>query len=161
MLFRSKHSELAGYLVFIENYDVHVARQMVAGCDIWLNNPRRPLEASGTSGMKVLVNGGINLSELDGWWVEAYTPEVGWALGDGQEHGDDPRVDEQEAQDLYRILEQEVIPLFYNRTDQQIPSGWVQKMRQSMATLVPTFTTDRMVKEYPNKYYLGSPTIKS
>jgi starch phosphorylase len=146
--------KMYAHVIFMEDYDMLLAAHMVQGVDVWINTPRRPWEASGTSGMKVLVNGGINLSELDGWWVEAYTPEVGWALGDGQEHGDDPRVDEQEAQDLYHILEQEVIPLFYNRTDQQIPSGWVQKMRQSMATLTPHYSANRTVREYTENFYI-------
>ena len=124
------------------------------GVDVWLNTPRRPWEACGTSGMKVLVNGGINLSELDGWWAEAYTPEVGWALGDGQEHGDDPAWDARDAEALYALLEREVIPAFYTRDEQGIPSAWVARMRESMARLTPRFSTNRAVCEYTEQHYL-------
>ncbi|MEJ2653430.1 MAG: alpha-glucan family phosphorylase [Gammaproteobacteria bacterium] len=119
-----------------------------------INTPRRPWEASGTSGMKVLVNGGINLSELDGWWAEAYTPEVGWALGDGQEHGDDPAWDATEAEALYDLLEREVIPEFYTRDEQGIPTAWVARMRECMARLTPRFSADRTVREYTEQHYL-------
>ncbi|MGC1392213.1 MAG: hypothetical protein WA816_14355, partial [Bacteroidales bacterium] len=121
--------------------------------------PRRPWEASGTSGMKVLVNGGINLSELDGWWAEAYSPEVGWALGDGKEHGDDPTIDDMEANQLYNILEQEVIPEFYDRNEKGIPMRWISRMRESMAQLTPRFSADRTVREYTEQHYL--PAAKS
>ena len=124
------------------------------GVDVWLNTPRRPWEASGTSGMKVLVNGGINLSELDGWWAEAYSPEVGWALGDGQEHGDDPAWDAAEAETLYDLLEREVIPEFYARDDKGIPTSWVARMRESMARLTPRFSANRTVREYTEQRYL-------
>jgi starch phosphorylase len=126
--------------------------------DVWLNTPRRPWEASGTSGMKVLVNGGINLSELDGWWAEAYTPEVGWALGDGQEHGDDPEWDAAEAEALYDRLEREVIPEFYTRDEKGIPAAWVARMRESMARLTPRFSADRAVREYTEHHYLPAAT---
>jgi glycogen phosphorylase len=122
--------------------------------DVWINTPRRPWEASGTSGMKVLVNGGINLSELDGWWAEAYTPQVGWALGDGQERNDDPVWDAAEAEALYDLLEREVIPEFYTRNEQGIPTAWVARMRQSMAQLTPRFSADRTVREYTEQHYL-------
>jgi len=112
------------------------------------------LEASGTSGMKVLVNGAINISELDGWWAEAYLPEVGWALGDGNEHGDDPAWDAAEANALYEILEREVIPQFYNRDEHGIPAAWVTRMRESMASLTPRFSAIRTVKEYTELHYL-------
>ncbi len=112
-----------------------LTERLVQGVDVWINTPRRPWEACGTSGMKVLVNGGINLSELDGWWAEAYTPEVGWALGDGQEHGDDPAWDAAEAEALYGLLEREVIPEFYARDHNGIPTAWVKRMRESMAQL--------------------------
>jgi starch phosphorylase len=122
--------------------------------DVWINTPRRPWEASGTSGMKVLVNGGINLSELDGWWAEAYTPEVGWALGDGQEHGEDPAWDAAEAEALYDLLEREVIPEFYTRDESGIPTAWVKRMRESMARLTPRFSANRTVREYTEQHYL-------
>ena len=131
-----------------------MAERLVQGVDLWINTPRRPWEASGTSGMKVLVNGGLNLSELDGWWAEAYRPEVGWALGDGREHGDDPAWDAREAEQLYRLLEEEVIPAFYDRDSNGIPKTWTQRMRLSMAELTPQFSSNRMVREYVEKLYL-------
>ena len=150
----SKYSELKGYLVFIENYDVHVARQMVSGCDVWLNNPRRPLEASGTSGMKGGCHGCLNLSILDGWWREGYDGENGFAIG-GDSHPEN--VEEQDSRDsanLYKTLTEEVVPCFFDRDAHGIPRRWIQKMRHAMATLVPKYTTARMVKEYVEKYYL-------
>jgi starch phosphorylase len=131
-----------------------LTEHLVQGVDVWINTPRRPWEACGTSGMKVLVNGGINLSELDGWWAEAYTPEVGWALGDGKEHGDDPSWDAAEAEALYELLEREVIPEFYARDTNGIPTAWVKRMRESMARLTPTFSADRAVREYTEQHYL-------
>jgi starch phosphorylase len=131
-----------------------LTERLVEGVDVWINTPRRPWEASGTSGMKVLVNGGINLSELDGWWAEAYTPEVGWALGDGQEHGDDPAWDATEADALYDLLERQVVPEFYNRDKNNIPGAWVEKIRNSMSQLTPRFSANRSVREYTEKYYL-------
>ena len=116
-----RQPEAHAHVVFLDDYDMLLSEQLVQGVDVWINTPRRPWEACGTSGMKVLVNGGINLSELDGWWAEAYTPEVGWALGDGQEHGDDPAWDAVEANALYDLLEQEVIPEFYTRDKNGIP----------------------------------------
>ncbi len=142
------------HVVFLSDYDVLLARHMVQGADVWVNTPRRPWEASGTSGMKVLVNGGINLSELDGWWAEAYTPEVGWALGDEKERGDDPAWDAREAEALYDILEKHVIPDFYNRNEKEIPEQWIAMMRKSMAMLTPRFSANRAVREYTENYYL-------
>jgi glycogen phosphorylase len=131
-----------------------LTERLAQGVDVWLNTPRRPWEASGTSGMKVLVNGGINLSELDGWWAEAYTPEVGWALGDGREHGDDPGWDAAEAAALYAVLERGVIPEFYTRDKKGIPTAWVARMRESMARLTPRFSANRTVREYTERHYL-------
>jgi starch phosphorylase len=150
----SKYSELKGHLVFIENYDIHVARQMVSGCDVWLNTPRRPLEASGTSGMKALCHGCLNLSIMDGWWREAYDGTNGFAIGPDAHPASVEEQDRVDAENLYRVLSEEVIPLFYQRDAQGIPRQWIQRIRRSMATLVPRFTTDRMVKEYVEKYYL-------
>ncbi|MDP4270267.1 MAG: alpha-glucan family phosphorylase [Bacteroidota bacterium] len=141
-------------VIFLSDYDMHVSEHLVQGVDVWINTPRRPWEACGTSGMKVLVNGGINLSELDGWWAEAYSPEVGWALGDGKEHGDDPAWDAIEAEQLYNLLEQEIIPEFYNRNDKGIPTTWIARMRESMARLTPRFSADRAVREYTEQHYL-------
>jgi starch phosphorylase len=133
---------------------MYLTENLVQGVDVWLNTPRRPWEASGTSGMKVLVNGGINLSELDGWWAEAYNPEVGWALGDVQEHGDDPAWDAAEAEALYDLLEKQVVPEFYARNQNGISERWVARMRKSMATLTPYFSANRTVREYTEQYYL-------
>jgi starch phosphorylase len=147
-------SEACGRVIFIPDYDLFVAERLVQGVDLWVNTPRRPWEASGTSGMKVLVNGGLNLSELDGWWAEAYQPEVGWALGDGREHGDDPAWDAAEADDLYALLEREVVPAFYGRDARGLPIVWIAKMRASMARLTPQFSTNRVVREYTDTYYV-------
>jgi starch phosphorylase len=149
-----RQPEVRPHVIFLSDYDMDLTEQLVQGVDVWLNTPRRPWEACGTSGMKVLVNGGINLSELDGWWAEAYTPEVGWALGDGQEHGDDPAWDARDAEALYDLLEHEVIPEFYTRDEQGIPTAWVNRMRESMAQLTPRFSTNRAVCEYTEQHYL-------
>lgn len=150
--------EVRPHVIFMSDYDMRLTAHMVQGVDVWLNTPRRPWEACGTSGMKVLVNGGINLSELDGWWAEAYTPEVGWALGDGQEHDGDPENDKAwdaaDAEALYNLLENEVIPEFYSRDEQGIPTVWVERMRESMARLTPRFSTNRAVCEYTEQHYL-------
>ena len=141
-------------IMFLNDYDMHVGENLVHSVDVWINTPRRPWEASGTSGMKVLVNGGINLSELDGWWAEAYTPDVGWAIGDGKEHGDDPAWDAMQAEQLFDILENEVIPQFYDRNQKGIPTKWIERMRESMAQLTPRFSADRTVREYTESHYL-------
>ncbi len=146
--------EIRGHVVFLSDYDMMMAEHLVRGVDVWVNTPRRPWEASGTSGMKVLVNGGINVSELDGWWAEAYTSEVGWALGDGREHADDPAWDAIEAGELYDLLEREVIPEFYSRDERGIPAAWIRRMRESMARLTPRFSAERTVKEYTEGHYL-------
>jgi starch phosphorylase len=149
----SKHSELAGYVVFLENYDIHVSRQMVSGCDIWLNNPRRPLEASGTSGMKASCHGCLGFSIMDGWWREGYDGTNGFAIGDDSHPANIAEQDRVDSANLYQTLTQQIVPLFFNRDEQGIPRQWIQRIRRSMATLVPQFTTDRMVKEYAQKYY--------
>jgi glycogen phosphorylase len=149
-----RRPEIRSRIVFLADYDMSLAERLVQGVDLWINTPRRPWEASGTSGMKVLVNGGLNLSELDGWWAEAYRPEVGWALGDGHEHGDDPGWDALEAEQLYRLLEEEVVPSFYARGPDGIPQAWIERVRLSMAELTPRFSTNRMVRDYVEKLYL-------
>ncbi len=149
-----RRPEARRYVVFLSDYDMLLTEQLVQGVDVWINTPRRPWEACGTSGMKVLVNGGLNLSELDGWWAEAYTPELGWALGDSKEHGDDPEWDATEAEELYMLLEQEVIPEFYLRDESGIPTGWVSRIRESMARLTPQFSANRAVQEYTERYYI-------
>jgi starch phosphorylase len=154
----TRRPEACGRAIFIADYDLLVAEHLVQGVDLWINTPRRPWEASGTSGMKVLVNGGLNLSELDGWWAEAYTADVGWALGDGEEHGDDPAWDAAEAESLYRLLEREVVPAFYTRDARGLPTAWIAKMRASMARLTPRFSTNRVVREYTDGYYVAAAT---
>jgi starch phosphorylase len=149
-----RRPEVRGRAIFIPDYDLLLAEHLVQGADVWINTPRRPWEASGTSGMKVLVNGGLNLSELDGWWAEAYTPEVGWALGDGREHGDDPEWDAAEAEALYALLEREIVPAFYERDAQGIPRDWVARVRESMSRLTPRYSANRVVREYTEKHYL-------
>jgi glycogen phosphorylase len=151
----SKHPAMLGKVVFLENYDINVARHLVSGVDVWLNTPRRPMEASGTSGMKILIHGGLNLSVLDGWWREGYDGENGWAIG-GDESPADPQVqDEQDALSLYETLAGKVIPEFYERDAFGIPRGWLARVRHSMETLIPRFNTDRMVSEYVTRYYLS------
>jgi starch phosphorylase len=150
----ARRPEARPHVVFLSDYDMLLTEHLVQGVDVWLNTPRRPWEASGTSGMKVLVNGGLNLSELDGWWAEAYTPEVGWAVGDGQEHDDDPAWDAAEAEAVYQLLEREVVPEFYARNEKGIPTAWVARMRESMARLTPRFSASRTVREYTEQHYL-------
>lgn len=150
----SERQDVNHRVVFLSDYDLDVAAELVQGVDVWVNTPRRPWEASGTSGMKVLVNGGLNLSVLDGWWAEAYRPEVGWALGDGLEHGADPAWDAHEAQALYELLEEKVIPSFYARGESNLPEAWIEKIRASMATLSPQFSASRMVRDYVDAYYV-------
>ena len=149
-----KRPDVKGRVLFIEDYDMIVAAQMTQGIDLWINTPRRPWEASGTSGMKVLVNGGINVSELDGWWAEAYCPEVGWKIGDGMEHDSDPAWDAAEARELYQLLEEEIVPSFYERDGQGISRAWVNRMRVSMARLTPQFSTNRMLRQYTEELYI-------
>ncbi len=151
-------SDVWNSVVFLEDYDIALAQYLVAGIDVWLNTPRRPWEACGTSGMKVLVNGGLNLSELDGWWAEAYAPDVGWALGDGREH-DELEHDAAEATRLYELLEQQVIPQFYDRDRAGFPKAWLSRIRASMSRLTPQFSSNRMVREYVDTIY--APTSAS
>ena len=147
-----RRPDVRAHAVFLEDYDIALAQEMVQGVDVWINTPRRPWEASGTSGMKVLVNGGLNLSVLDGWWAEAHDTDVGWALGRGQEHT--PEQDGEDAEALYRLLEEDVVPMFYDRDATGIPRAWVARMRASMARLAPQFSTNRMMSEYMERLYL-------
>ena len=149
----SKYSDMQGHLVFIENYDVHVARQMVSGCDIWLNNPRRPLEASGTSGMKAGCHGCLNFSILDGWWREGYDGTNGFAIGTDAHASTIDQQDREDSANLYQTLTEKVVPTFYERDASGMPRQWIQMIRRAMSTLVPQFSTSRMVKEYTEKYY--------
>jgi starch phosphorylase len=140
-------------IAFIENYGLGVARYLTHGVDVWLNTPRRPLEASGTSGMKILANGGLNLSILDGWWDEAYAPGLGWPIGRDRTVPDEKTQDDRDGQSLYDTLEKQIIPLFYSCEDGQLPGRWISYMKNSIAELVPRFNSNRMVKEYCQDYY--------
>ncbi|MEE9611816.1 MAG: alpha-glucan family phosphorylase [Desulfatiglandales bacterium] len=140
-------------IVFIEDYDINVARYLVQGADVWVNTPRRPLEACGTSGMKVVANGGLNLSVLDGWWAEGYDIDNGWTIGSGEDYKDPSYQDEIEGRALYNLLEKEVIPLFYEKSLDRIPRGWIARMRASMRTLCPVFNSHRMILEYRDRFY--------
>ncbi len=152
----AKEEHFRKKIVFIENYDMNIARYMVEGCDVWLNNPRRPLEASGTSGMKIIANGGLNFSVLDGWWDEAFDPMYGWKIGNGEEYVDLEYQDEIESRLIYDTLENEIIPTFFNRGDDKIPRQWIAMMKASMKNLGPVFNTHRMVEQYATKYYLNA-----
>ena len=146
--------EISDRIVFLEDYDIALAQKLEPGVDLWINVPRRPMEACGTSGMKVLANGGLNLSELDGWWDEAYNPEVGFALGDGKEH--DEAWDSDEAEQLYNMLESQILPEFFNRDQEGIPRAWIKRMRASMSQLTLRFSSYRMMRDYVEKMYLPS-----
>ncbi|MEZ4867295.1 MAG: alpha-glucan family phosphorylase [Caldilineaceae bacterium] len=150
----SQRPEFMGKIVFVENYDMNVARHLIAGVDVWLNNPRRPHEASGTSGQKAALCGIPNFSVLDGWWVEGYNGDNGWAIGEEREYKDEATQDEADVLNLYATLEDEIIPLFYTRDPNGVPLGWVRKMKNAMRTCAPAFSMRRMVKEYTVNYYL-------
>ena len=143
--------------VFLEDYDISLAQELVQGVDVWINTPRRPWEACGTSGMKVLVNGGLNLSELDGWWAEAYRPDAGWALGSGDDSA--PTSDAADAERLYALLEREIVPEFYARDAHGIPRAWVERLRSSMAHLAPEFSSNRMMRQYVERYYRPAASV--
>jgi starch phosphorylase len=149
-----RHSGVRRRMVFLEDFDMVIARYLLQGADVWLNTPRRPLEASGTSGMKATLNGAIHLSVLDGWWDEAYSVQAGWAIGRGEEYADDKLQDEVESDALYDLLEKEIIPLFYTRGPDGLPRPWISKMKGAMRTIGPQFNTNRMVREYAEKMYL-------
>ncbi len=149
----SRQEHVRSRIIFLEDYDIRIGRYMVQGVDVWLNTPRRPQEASGTSGMKAAVNGGINLSCLDGWWDEAYTPECGWAIGAGEEYENADYQDAVESKALYNLLENEVIPCFYDRSDAEIPEKWIGMMKSSIRTAFSFFSSCRMLKEYNANYY--------
>ncbi len=150
----ARQEGVRNHIVFLENYDINVARYLVQGVDVWLNTPRRPMEASGTSGMKVIPNGGLNLSILDGWWCEGYETDTGWAIGAGEEYSDPAYQDEVESKNLYDVLENEIIPLFYERTGDGLPRQWIAKVKASMMKLAPVFNTNRMVREYTERFYM-------
>jgi starch phosphorylase len=150
----SRDTRFQGRVVFIEDYDFGVARHLVQGCDVWLNTPRRPFEACGTSGQKVLLNGGLNLSALDGWWAEAYDGENGFAIGEEHVPGDPAVQDARDAASLYDVLENEVIPLYYHRDNTNVPHTWVARMKRAIVTLAAYFNADRMVRDYVRECYL-------
>ncbi len=149
-----RDSEFADKFVFIEDYDINVGRHLVQGVDVWLNNPRRPLEASGTSGQKVVLNGGLNLSVLDGWWAEAYDGLNGFAIGTGRTHSDMDVHDSRDGEDLYRVLHEELIPLYYQRDQDGLPRGWIKRMKRTIRTLGWRFNADRMVMDYTRHCYV-------
>ncbi|HSB01132.1 MAG TPA: alpha-glucan family phosphorylase, partial [Anaerolineales bacterium] len=149
-----KRAETGGRLVFLEDYDMNLARYLVQGVDVWMNTPRRPYEASGTSGMKAALNGALNFSVLDGWWREAYNGYNGWAIGEDKEAESQSAQDAQDAESLYKTLENEIIPQFYDRDPKEIPHEWIAHMKNSMKTNIPQFSTRRMVKEYVKRLYI-------
>jgi starch phosphorylase len=149
-----RDSQFGQKFVFVEDYDINIGRHLVQGVDVWLNNPRRPLEASGTSGQKVVLNGGLNLSVLDGWWAEAYDGMNGFAIGKGRTHSNTDVHDLRDGEDLYRALRDEVIPLFYQRDNDGLPRGWVKRMKRTIKTLGWRFNADRMVMDYTRKCYI-------
>jgi glycogen phosphorylase len=150
----SRQEEFAGRILFLEGYDLHIARRMVSGVDVWLNNPVHPLEASGTSGMKAGMNGVVNLSILDGWWDEGYDGENGWAIKPASPELDPHRRDREEARTLYEILTDRVIPLYYDRTEGGYSPGWIRMAKRAMASLLPRYDASRMLGEYVSKYYI-------
>jgi starch phosphorylase len=149
-----KDSRSAGRLVFLEDYDINVARYLVQGVDVWMNTPRRPNEASGTSGMKAALNGALNFSVLDGWWREGYNGKNGWAIGKEIEYATPEEQDAADAQSIYETLEKQIIPLYYERDHTKIPVEWLKYVRESLRTLTPQFSLRRMLKEYTTDYYL-------
>jgi starch phosphorylase len=150
----SKHNQLGGRVAFIEDYDMHMARYLVQGVDVWLNTPRRPREASGTSGQKAALNGVPNFSVLDGWWDEGYNGANGWSVGAKSYNGDQELEDHEDALSIYQTLEEEIVPLFYKRDRDSIPRGWVAIMREAMRSNGPQFSMRRMLKDYTNQLYL-------
>ena len=145
---------LQGRILFLENYDMRLGRYMVQGVDVWLNNPRRPLEASGTSGMKAAMNGGLNVSVLDGWWCEGYDPAHGWVIGPQERPGGDEDEDRTDAAALYHVLANEVVPCYYDRDEGGLPRAWVARMKRAIAQVTPRFGTSRMVRDYTEQFYL-------
>ena len=146
--------DVRSHVVFLSDYDMLLAQHLLTGVDVWINTPKRPWEACGTSGMKVLVNGGLNLSVLDGWWAEAYSPALGWAIGSGVEFPDDATADHADAEALYTLLENQIVPGFYDRDENGIPASWIARIRESMALLTPAFSANRAVRQYTEEHYL-------
>ena len=153
----AKHNHLGGRVAFVEDYDMHVGRYLTQGVDVWLNTPQRPREASGTSGMKASLNGAPNLSILDGWWVEGYNGANGWAI-DGQQFKDPNEQDDYDAEAIYRLLEEEIVPLYYDRDLDDVPRGWVEVMCEAIRSNAPQYSMRRMVKEYTTELYIEAMT---
>ena len=153
-----KKAENGGRIVFLEDYDMNLARYLVQGVDVWMNTPRRPMEASGTSGMKAAINGVLNFSVLDGWWREAYNGHNGWSIGEDKEYESNEIQDSADAEDLYQTLEHKIIPMYYDRDRKEISHEWVSSMKDTMKTVIPQFSTRRMLKEYVEKFY--APALK-
>jgi starch phosphorylase len=149
----AKDPSFGGRIVFVEDYDMHVARYFVQGCDLWLNNPLAPLEACGTSGIKAAVNGVPSLSILDGWWEEGYNGANGWAIGAPGGRGSGDAADAADAEDIYQTLEKKIVPLFYEHGPDGIPHGWIKVMKESIKTVAPRFCGNRMVKDYVKMFY--------
>ncbi|MFL5732478.1 MAG: alpha-glucan family phosphorylase [Chloroflexia bacterium] len=154
VVWASQHEGFHGKIIFLEEYDMNVARYLVHGVDVWLNNPRRPYEASGTSGMKASLNGVPNCSILDGWWAEGYNSKNGWAIGEGQEYGNQDEQDWHDVQSLYSLLEDQIVPLYYNRNDASLPPGWIEVMKEAIVSVAPAFSAHRQVKEYTERFYI-------
>jgi len=154
VIWASRHESLQGRIVFLEEYDMNVARYLVHGVDVWLNNPRRPYEASGTSGMKASLNGAPNFSVLDGWWAEAYNGKNGWSIGEGQEYGNQGEQDWNDALSLYSTLEEKIASLFYERDPRGLPAGWLEVMKEAIITVAPQYSAHRQVKEYAERFYI-------
>jgi len=155
----SRHEEFKGKIIFLEEYDMNVARYLTHGVDVWLNNPRRPYEASGTSGMKASMNGVPNFSILDGWWAEGYNEKNGWAIGEGQEYANQDEQDWHDVLSLYATLEDQIAPLYYNRNDEGLATGWVNVMKEAIISVAPNFSMRRQVKEYTERFYI--PAMKA
>jgi starch phosphorylase len=157
----ARHDGLRGKIIFLEEYDMNVARYLVQGVDVWLNNPRRPYEASGTSGMKAALNGVPNFSVLDGWWAEGYNEKNGWAIGEGQEYGNPDEQDWHDVNSLYQTLEHQIVPAYYSRDAQGVPTEWVRLMKEAIVSCAPTFSMHRQVKQYTEMFYLPAMTAGS
>jgi glycogen phosphorylase len=149
----SHDPRFAGRILFLEDYDMAVGRALTRGVDVWLNTPRRPLEASGTSGQKAAMNGVLNLSVLDGWWPEGFDGRNGWAIGELREYDDEERADAADADALYALLEREVVPTYYERDEHGVPVAWMRRSAAAIATVTPRFNAQRMVRDYVERYY--------
>jgi starch phosphorylase len=155
IIHHARNPQFSGKVVFLENYNLGVAKRMVAGVDVWLNTPVRPMEASGTSGEKTVLHGGLNFSVLDGWWPEAYNGENGFAIGNGESFENHEEQDSFDAEQLYSVLENDIVPTFYDRNEHNIPVAWIQKIRNAIATIAPQYNTHRMVRDYALQYYVS------